>query len=261
MLILITGAGSGIGKDTAIALAKKGHHVIATTHRQAQAEALIEWCAIENIAMVVFKLDITLFEDRAKIVDYELDVLINNAAIGESGSLAEIPVDKIRNNFEVNLFSTIELSQLALKPMMKRDSGKVIFISSLAGRIAMPFLAPYSMSKFALSAGVDALRQELSEVTKKVHVCLVEPGSYHTGFNQRNIAKKFEWMGKDSYFHQIKNKIRRNENRMFNILEVKSTKSIVEKIIEACESKNPKLRYAAPWWQTTGVQVMRIFGK
>jgi short-subunit dehydrogenase len=200
-------------------------------------------------------------EDREKIVDYDIDVLINNAGIGESDSLAEIDVNRIRNNFEVNVFGPLQLSQLALKNMMKKDSGTVIFIGSLVGRIAFPFLGPYCMTKFSLSGGADALRQELLKITKNVHVSLVELGGYHTGFNQKMIAKKYEWMGKDSYFNEIMGDIRAQEERYFSRTELRSTKTAVDAIVEAVEARKPKLRYVAPWWQGAFVQLRRIFGK
>jgi short-subunit dehydrogenase len=259
--ILITGAGSGIGKASALALAKKGHRVIATTHTEAQAELLDKSAKDHGVDLRVFKLDVTNESDRKLILNYNLDVLINNAAIGESGSLAEIPVDKIRHNFEVNVFSAIELTQLALKGMMKKNSGTIIFIGSLAGRITMPFLAPYSMTKFALAGGIDALKQELKKVTGKVHVSLIEPGAYHTGFNQKNVAKKFEWMKEDSYFYGIKEKLRIYENFAFKLLEHKSLNGIVRKIVKATEAQKPALRYSAPFYQSAGTQLMRIFGK
>jgi short-subunit dehydrogenase len=200
-------------------------------------------------------------EDRDKIKGLNLDVLVNNAAVGESGSLAEIPVDKIRYNFEVNVFSAMELSQIALKPMMEKDSGTIVFIGSLGGRIALPFLAPYSMTKFAIAGGADAFRQELRKLTKNVHITLVEPGAYHTGFNQKNTAKKFVWMGEGSYFHHIREKLRRQDELTFKLLEIKSVSGIVDKIVKACEAKRPSARYTAPFWQAAGVQLLRVFGK
>ena len=158
--ILITGAGSGIGKDTALMLSKKGHRVIATTETDAQCEALkIETINNPN-RIEIFKIDITSKIDREKLKNYNLDVLINNAAIGETGSLSEIPIERVRHNFEVNVFSTIELTQIALKNMMKKGSGTVLFVSSLAGRSPSSFLNPYSMTKFALSGGIAAIRKE-----------------------------------------------------------------------------------------------------
>lgn len=259
--ILITGAGTGIGKDTAFALFNKGHRVIATTETDGQCQDLQEECKRLNIAFEVFKLDITSATDRQKIAGYDLDVLINNAGIGESGSLAEIDINKVRHNFEVNVFSTFELSQVALSNMLAKNKGTVLFISSLAGRITIPFLGPYCMTKFALSAGAETLRNEVHRVRKNVHISLIEPGGYHTGFNQVNIAKKYDWMHAQSIFFPILDKIKKEEERQFAFTEAKSTKSIVAKIVKATEASRPKLRYSAPWWQAYGTQVLRIFGK
>jgi short-subunit dehydrogenase len=259
--VFITGCGSGIGKDAAVALARRGHRVIATTRTAASAKEISSLAAVQKLSIESFKLDVTVPEDREKIVDYDIDVLINNAGIGESGSLAEIDVNRIRSNFEVNVFGPLELSQLALKKMMKEDSGTVIFIGSLVGRIAFPFLGPYCMTKSSLSGGADALRRELRKVTKNVHVSLVELGGYHTGFNQKNIARKYEWMGKDSYFIKIIGDIRAQEERFFRRTELTSTKTAVDAIVKAVETRKPKLRYVAPWWQGALVQLRRIFGK
>jgi short-subunit dehydrogenase len=260
-IVFITGCGSGLGKDAALALARRGHRVIATTRTAASAKEINSLAEDQKLSIESFKLDVTVPEDREKIVDYDIDVLINNAGIGESGSLAEIDVERIRNNFEVNVFGPLELTQLALKNMMKKDSGTVIFIGSLVGRIALPFLAPYCMTKFSLSGGADALRQELRKVTKNVHVSIVELGGYHTGFNQKNIARKYEWMGENSYFNEIIEDIRGQEERFFSRAELNSTKTAVDAIVKAVEARKPKLRYVAPWWQGAFVQLGRIFGK
>jgi short-subunit dehydrogenase len=259
--ILITGAGSGIGKDAAFALCKKGHRVIATTQTDEQSKILLDECELLNLDIEVFVLNITLPSDRQKIAIYDLDVLINNAGIGESGSLAEIDINRVRNNFEVNVFCAFELSQIALSKMFLNNKGTVLFVSSLAGRIALPFLGPYCMTKFALSAGAETMRNEIHRVRKNVHISLIEPGGYHTGFNQVNIAKKYDWMNAQSIFFPILDKIKKEEERQFAFTEVKSTASIVAKIVKAAEAKRPKLRYSAPWWQAYGVQVLRIFGR
>ncbi len=261
-VILITGAGSGIGKDSTIALAKRGHRVIATTHFEKQAEKLAEIAQHESLPIESFKLDITRAKDREQVLKYEIDVLINNAGIGESGSLAEIDVNLVRGNFETNLFCTIELSQLALKGMMDRGRGSILFVSSLAGRApVMPFLASYAMTKYALSAGAESLRNEIRKINKNINISVVEPGAYHTGFNQKITATKFEWMDSSSYFFKQINKIKRHEDRQFRLTEVKSTESIVRQIIKACEAEKPRFRYSAPWWQSLGVRLLRIAGK
>ena len=102
--ILITGAGSGIGKDASFALAARGHRVLATTQTQAQAEALAHDSQHKGIHLEAFKLDITLDADRKLIEPFAIDVLVNNAGMGESGSLAEVDMQRVRNIFEVNLF-------------------------------------------------------------------------------------------------------------------------------------------------------------
>ncbi len=259
--ILITGASSGIGKDTAIALFKRGHNVIATTHTETGAQELLDFIKKKNLDIKVFKLDTTIKEDREKVLNYDLDILINNAGTGQSGSLAEIPIDRIRDDFETNVFSAITLSQLVLKNMINKDKGTIIFTSSLAGRVVLPFLGSYSMTKFALSSGVEAIRIELHKISKNIHISLVEPGAYHTGFNQKNIAKMFTWMDEKSYFYKIIDQIKNEEEKYFQLTEMKSTKSIVDKFIRAVETEKPKLRYTAPWWQASGIQIMRIFGK
>jgi len=259
--VLITGAGTGIGKDTAYALTKRGHRVIATTETIEQKEKLMLESQDWGKNIEIFKLDITISEDRLIIEKYDVDVLINNAGIGESGSLAEIDFNKVRHNFEINVFCAFELSQLALKKMFANNSGTVIFISSLVGRIAAPFLGPYSMTKFALSSGAEAMRNEIHRVRKNVHVSLIEPGGYHTGFNQKNIAKKYKWMDENSIFYSMIDQIKKEEVRQFKMVEAKSTNSIVKLIVRATEVKRPRLRYSAPRWQAIGIQILRIFGK
>ncbi len=259
--IFITGSGSGIGKASAIALAKRGHKVIATTHHVASSEELNKFAKDEKLSIESFVLDVTKTSDRENILKYDVDVLINNAGIGETGPLSEINMQKVKHVFEVNVFSSFELTQLALTSMMKKDKGTVIFISSLLGRVTSPYFGPYSMSKFALSSGAEMLRKELSEITKNVHVAVVEPGAYHTGFNQKMMGKKYEWMSETSYFYKIKDKIKKREAQRFNLSEQNDLTSIVSQIINAVEAKKPKLRYFAPWWQGLGVKILRAGGK
>ena len=258
--ILITGAGSGIGRDTAFALAARGHRVLATTFNEPQAETLRADCALRHLDMDVFKLDITSQADREKTLDIEIDVLINNAAIGDSGSLAEVDVNRIRQTFEVNVFATLELTQVVLRGMIARQRGTVLFVSSIAGRIPMPFLMPYSMTKFALSAAGAALRVEMDELGRNIHVALIEPGAIHTGFNQCMNDRKYEWMGEKSYFKDQTASMKVKEARIFRWLEARSTGSIVKQLVKAAEAHRPRLRYVAPWAQGAMVRLARIFG-
>lgn len=259
--VFITGSRGGIGRDAAIALASLGYRVIATVHWEESVADLEDYAREQGVSLEVFKFDITSEADRQKLQDIDIDILINNAAIGESGSLTEVPMERIRSNFNTNLFSTLELTQAVLDKMIRRNSGKVIFISSIAGRIAMPFWGPYCMTKHSLSVAADIMRQELKRIDSKVNISVVEPGTYHTGFNQRVMATKYAWMDETSYFYKAIKKIKRQEELTFKILERKSTRSIVKKIVRAVESSQSRLRYVAPWWQALFVRVVRILGK
>lgn len=172
-----------------------------------------------------------------------------------------MPLEGLRATFETNLFATLALTQVVLREMISRGSGTVIFISSLAGRVAVPFLMPYAMTKFSLSAAADALRQEMAQLDRGIHIAVVEPGAFHTGFNQRMIAKKYEWMRDGSYFQSLLAELKTQEQRQFAMLEFRSTHSIVRRIVQAVEADRPRLRYVGPWWQGLGVRVARAFGK
>jgi short-subunit dehydrogenase len=258
--ILITGAGTGIGRDAALALAARGHRVLATTLDDGQAEALQREAQSRNLVLRAFRMDITSPADRAQVLAHEVDVLINNAAIGESGSLAEVPMDRVRRSFEVNLFATLELTQLALRGMIARQRGTVLFVSSIAGRLPIPFLAPYGMTKFALSAAGAALRAEMDRLGCKVQVALIEPGAIHTGFNQAMTGAKFGWMAQGSYFQSMSHALAAEDRRGFKLLEARSTAGIVRCIVRAAEARRPRLRYVSPWIQGLGVRLARMFG-
>ena len=110
LTIVITGAGSGFGKGAALALSARGHHVIATTETEAQAAAL----RAEAPQLQVEKLDITNASDIKKVDSWNIDVLLNNAGAGQTGPMADVPMDRVRFLFEVNVFGTIAITQAVL---------------------------------------------------------------------------------------------------------------------------------------------------
>jgi short-subunit dehydrogenase len=185
--VLITGAGSGFGKGTALALAAKGHRVIATTETQDQASSLRE----EAPQLEVIKLDITNTADISQVENFNIDVLINNAGAGQTGPIADVPIDRVRHLFEVNVFGTLAITQAVLPQMVARGSGRIIIMSSVAGVMSGPSFGPYSMTKHALEAMGKALRAEIAG--QGIDVTLINPGPYNTGFNDRMANSMWEW--------------------------------------------------------------------
>lgn len=260
--ILITGCGSGLGREAAIALAHRGHYVYATTNTKEQADNLNTLNQKYNLPLESFKLDILCKDDRLKVIHIPIDVLINNAAIGDSGSVAEIDVNSYRNTFETNVFSPIELTQLVLKQMIPRKEGRIIFLSSLAGRSPIPFLSPYCTTKFALEAIGPSLNEELKELKDvNIPVILIEPGSYATGFNQKNISKQFNWMRIDSYFKQNIEALEKKQYSFFKLTESTNLNSIIDEYIKAVEDKYPKKRYITPASQGKFTKIKNILSK
>jgi NAD(P)-dependent dehydrogenase (short-subunit alcohol dehydrogenase family) len=186
--VLITGSGSGFGKGASLALAARGHNVIATTETEEQATAL----RAEAPELTVEKLDITS-SDVGKAADWDIDVLINNAGAGETGPMADVPIDRVRRLFEVNVFGTLAMTQSVLPRMVAKGAGRVIIVSSIAGVVSGPAFGPYSMTKHALEAMGKAMRAELA--SQGIDVTLLNPGPYLTGFNDRMADSMWEWFG------------------------------------------------------------------
>jgi NAD(P)-dependent dehydrogenase (short-subunit alcohol dehydrogenase family) len=179
--VLITGAGSGFGKATAIELARRGHDVIATTETQEQADAL----RAELPDLTTMKLDVTDAGDVASAANLGVEVLINNAGVGVLGPMATVPMDKVRLSFEVNVLGMVAMSQAVIPGMRARGSGRIINVSSIAGVLASPLGSPYCMTKHAVEAFTKSLRGELAP--HGIDVTKVNPGPYDTGFNDRMV--------------------------------------------------------------------------
>jgi NAD(P)-dependent dehydrogenase (short-subunit alcohol dehydrogenase family) len=255
--ILITGAGSGFGKLAALALAQRGHRVIAATYDQAQAEALQIEASEAGIALNITKLDITHEEDRRQLIGSGIDVLVNNAGVGESGPLAEVPLERIRRTFETNVIGSLGMVQLAVPELIKRGGGTIVFVTSLAGRMPIPFLAPYGMSKYALEVAGADLAVELKPFN--IAVSMIEPGAFATGFNEAQIATKYSWMGPESIYRDQQAFIAKNEKTVLGLQSVKIEK-VIQTLVKVVEAKKPRLRYAVPKWQGAGIQLLRAFG-
>lgn len=179
--VLITGAGSGFGRGAAIQLAEAGHQVIGGCLDQAQADDL----AAAHAGINALKLDITDDVDLAAARELGVDVLLNNAGRGQLGPITEIPMDLVRQVFEVNVFGTIAITQAVAAAMKTQGHGRIIIVSSIAGLFSGPLSAPYAMTKHALEAMTKSLVAEMEPYG--VEVCKLNPGPYATGFNDAMV--------------------------------------------------------------------------
>jgi NAD(P)-dependent dehydrogenase (short-subunit alcohol dehydrogenase family) len=194
---LITGASTGIGQATALRLCRSGWTVLAGVRDPAAGERLAGEASAGPGRMLPLTLDVTdpeqIAQARARVSELgegggssgdgagsspgRLDALVNNAGIGIGGPLELLPLEELRKQLEVNVLGQIAVTQ-AMLPALRRAHGRVVFLSSVGGRVAMPFTAPYAASKHAIEAIGDALRVELH--TSNVQVALLEPGSVAT---------------------------------------------------------------------------------
>ncbi len=185
---LITGASTGIGEATALRLAGAGWTVLAGVRSEQHGAQLVAKDSSGRIEPVT--LDVTDFEQirqaAARVSELggggegspgRLDALVNNAGIGYGGPLELLHPDDLRKQFDVNVLGQVAVTQ-ALLPALRAAHGRIVFMSSVGGRVAMAFTAPYAASKHAIEALGDALRVELA--SSHVQVALVEPGSVAT---------------------------------------------------------------------------------
>ena len=185
--VLITGAGSGFGRGAAVALAGRGHTVVATVETAEQAAEL----AAAHPELTVVKLDVTDPDDLPVVDRWDLDVYVGNAGLGQTGPLSVIPLERVRRVFEVNVFGALAVAQRVAQAMRRKRAGRILLVSSIAGVRAGAGSGPYSMTKHAMQAMGGVLRNELAPFG--VDVALINPGPYATGFNDRMANDPGDW--------------------------------------------------------------------
>lgn len=189
--VLVTGAATGFGRGVAFGLARRGHRVIAGCQIWPQVWELRGAAAAEGVGMQVIKLDVLNEIDRAHALALEIDVLHNNAGVMESGPMVELPMAAFRSVFETNVFAALELAQGFARAMVRRGSGRIVWTSSVAGLVKVPFDGAYAASKHAVEAVCAAMHEELKPYG--VEVATVNPGSYRTGFNDTGMESMDQW--------------------------------------------------------------------
>ena len=252
--ILITGARSGMIYPV-IQRLKRNYFIYVTVHTDSEVKYIKNLYKENNIECI--KLDIT--KDLDKLNKLDIDILVCNAAIAESGSLFEIPLEKVKENYNVNVFSNLDLIQKVSTKIIKKGKGKIVIISSLTSKMVLPFLGSYSSSKASLSAIARSLYYESKLLKSKIDIVLIEPGLYKTGFNKLAFDKKYEFMDNDSFFKSQIELIRKVENAYLFLFERRKLKSIANKIYEAITIDNPKFRYSAPFSHNLFSKIINLF--
>ena len=182
---LVTGSSSGIGLETVLSLARDGYYTFASMRNLQKAGELEHAVKKENLSIKVIELDVDKEESIAsaiKIVSEKgrLDVLVNNAGYGQFGCTEDVTIDEFRKQFETNFFSIVKIIQKVAPIMRKQNSGKIINVSSVVGRMGLPGSPAYISSKFALEGLGECLRYELGQFG--IDITMIEPGVIKTNF-------------------------------------------------------------------------------
>lgn len=237
-VVLITGVSSGIGKEAALRLYEKGYIVYGAARRVDKLEEL------KSKGIKTVKMDVTVDSDLIEGVNSilknegRIDILVNNAGYGSYGAVEDVPIDEAKYQFEVNVFGLARLSQLVIPHMRNQKCGRIINISSVAGKISEPNGAWYHSSKFAVEGLSDCLRQELKPFG--VDVVLIEPGPIYTEWNTIARENLLKISGNTAY-----GELAKKQYKFLEILDKYGSKAdvIADAIVKAVIAKKPKTRY------------------
>ena len=256
-VILITGASSGIGKDTALNLIKEGHIVYGAARRISKMKDIVE-AGGHSI-----KMDILNNEDVDKAVNRvisehkRIDVLVNNAGYGLWGAVETISIDEAKRQFDVNIFGLAYLTKKVIPLMRNQKSGKIINMSSMGGKVYTPFGAWYHATKYALEGWSDCLRIELKSFG--INVILIEPGVIKTEFQDVMMDSTVERSIGTPYEKKLK-ALEKATQEMY-ARGIGSPPSVITKlIIKAINSPNPKRRYVGGLFAKPMLFIKKWFG-
>ncbi|MEQ8751431.1 MAG: SDR family oxidoreductase, partial [Amphiplicatus sp.] len=242
----ITGAGSGFGEAAAIGLAQQGHNVIAAAHVAPQVTPLREKAKALGLKnLTVIRLDLTDPYDIDQALTFDIDVLWNNAGMGEAGPVFEIPMDLVRKNYEVNVFKPLELTQRFVRKWIDaKKKAKIVFTSSMGGLFTPANWGVYVSTKHAVESVAEALQQELK--AHNIQVQTINPGAYYTGYNETMADAPFRWL--DDAKHVTKRRALREE--FDNFLNAPSghldAQEMIDRMIEIVPADTGKFRNVVP---------------
>jgi short-subunit dehydrogenase len=240
-VILITGASSGMGKESALKLIKEGHVVYGAARRVNQMQELVD------AGGRALALDVTneeqIKEGVAKVLEEQgkIDVLWNNAGYGLYGAVEDLPIDEARRQFDVNLFGLARITQEVLPHMRKAKSGLIINTSSMGGKIYTPLGAWYHATKHALEGWSDCLRLELKDFN--INVVVLEPGAISTEFGDVLYEPLLKASGKGPY-QKLANAIAKTVKESYSKPNAASPSSVIANTVsKIIHSSKPKTRY------------------
>ncbi|HEX9459669.1 MAG TPA: SDR family NAD(P)-dependent oxidoreductase [Thermoanaerobaculia bacterium] len=242
-IAIVTGASSGIGAATAMALARNGVWVLLVGRRAGELEKVRALIAGSGGGAACLAADITCEADRAGVVTAALaksgriDVLVNCAGVGQRGAVEMVPMERVKECFDVNVFAPAALIQYVAAIMRTQQSGHIVNISSMSGRIARPFSAVYDATKHALEALSDGLREELAPFG--VHVTVIQPGYTTTNFSAAADARDAENGVYGVHARALRS---RDWRRRFSA----TAEQVAEVVARAIASESPRTRYAVP---------------
>ena len=240
--VLITGCSSGIGLCLAHGLKDRGYQVIATA-RQSEDVAQLSAQGFDAYQLDLASPDSIIQACEQIFQDFKtIDALIHNGAYGQVGALEDISRETLEMQFQTNVFGWHQLTNLILPQMRKQGKGRIIYLSSVLGFVAMPFRGPYNASKFAIEGLVNTLRLELQDTG--VQLSLIQPGPIESKFRE-NAYRAFmaNVDSENSRYHanyqQMIKRLQSKELADFTL----GAEAVLKCVIHALESKRAKLRY------------------
>jgi NAD(P)-dependent dehydrogenase (short-subunit alcohol dehydrogenase family) len=239
---IVTGSSSGIGYETALALARDGFYTFATVRNLKKADKILQIAKKEKLNIESIELDVddekSISVAIEKIISKKqrIDVLVNNAGWGLFGSVEDVSIKDFRAQFETNLFGIISIIQKVAPVMRKQGSGVIVNISSVAGRIGFPGSPAYISSKFALEGLSESLRYELGQFGVKI--IIIEPGVIKTNFFS---SMKIAQPKPDSPYKEITEKVIMGVKMMAELGTPPS--EVATTILNAIKEENPRPRY------------------
>jgi len=247
--ILITGAAGGFGRGAALGLARAGHQIIATVHVSSQVTTLREQVRELGLAdrIRVERLDLQDPYDIDQAVGWDIDILWNNAGMGEAGPVWEIPLDLVRNNYEVNVFLPLALTQRVVRKWIDGGSPrgrKVVFTSSMGGLFTPANWGTYVSTKHALESIAEALQQELAAYGIRIQT--INPGAYYTGYNETMADTPFRWLDERQHLTS-RAALRKSFDDFFATPEGKmDAQEMIDRMIEIVPQDTGKFRNVMP---------------